>query len=151
MNRAFALILPFALIAVWRAPALEAVAAPASAKKGVSAPAKKASPAPAKTSTMEILAQKTEYDGQLHTYTVTGNVRVTLEDLVVTCQQATIFATADESEVDRVIFNGNVIAKRGPHVFTGETVSFYMPTRRLVAEGGTTTRLQVPASTPSAR
>lgn len=151
MNRAFAWILPLALIAAWSAPVWDAFAAPAPAKKGVTAPAKKPSPAPAKTSTMEIVAQKTEYDGQKHTYTVAGNVKVTMEDLVVTCQQATIFATADESEVDRVIFNGDVIAKRGPHVFTGETVSFYLPTRRLVAEGGTTTRLQVPASTPSAR
>jgi lipopolysaccharide export system protein LptA len=142
MNRAFALILPLALVTAWKAPFLAASAAPTAAKK--------AAPAP-QTSTMEISARKTEYDGQKHVYTVTGNVRITLEDLLVTCQQATIFATADESRVERVLFSGDVIAKRGPHVFTGETVSFHLQTRRLLAEGGTTTKLQVPASTPSAR
>ena len=146
MRRAFALILPLAVAAAWNAPFPEASAAP----KKPAAPVAKSSPA-AKSSPMEIEAKTTEYDGQKHTYTVTGDVRITLEDLDVTCKQATIYATADESKVERVLFSGDVVAKRGANVFTGETVTFHLQTRRLLAEGGTKTRIMVPASTPSAR
>ena len=149
MRRAFALILPLAVAAAWNAPFPAA-----SAATKAPTPAAKATPA-AKSSPMEIEARTTEYDGQKHTYTVTGDVRIVLEDLVVTCKQATIYATSDESRVERVRFNGDVVAKRGPNVFTGETVTFHLPTRRLLAEGGTKTRIMVPAvtpaSTPSAR
>lgn len=144
MRRAFALILPLALAAAWNASFPAASAAP----KKAAPPAKAAT---AQSSAMEIEGRTTEYDGQKHTYTVTGNVRITLEDLVVTCKQATIFASSDESRVERVLFSGDVVAKRGPNVFTGETVTFHLPTRRLLAEGGTKTRIMVPASTPSAR
>lgn len=146
MKNAFAWILSLAAALALTAPHLEASA--------VSKAAAKTSP-PAKTSPMEIEARTTEYDGQKHTYTVTGNVRIVLEDLVVTCKQAVIYASADESRVERVRFQGDVVAKRGSNVFTGETVTFYLPTRRLLAEGGTKTRILVPAlspdSTPSAR
>jgi len=142
MRRAFALILPLALAATWNASFPAVAAAPKKAAPAASSPA-------AKTSPMEIEARTTEYDGQKHTYTVTGNVRITLEDLVVTCNQATIFASADESRVERVRFNGDVVAKRGTNVFTGETVTFHLSTRRLLAEGGTKTRIMVPASTPA--
>ncbi|MNK55103.1 Lipopolysaccharide export system protein LptA [compost metagenome] len=164
MRRAFALILPLALAAAWNAPFPAASAAPSKAAPAVKAsPAAKSAPAKttstAKSSPMDIEAKTTEYDGQKHTYTVTGNVRITLEDLIVTCAQATIFASEDESRVERVRFNGDVVAKRGTNVFTGETVTFDLPTRRLLAEGGTKTRIMVPASssagtpdsTPSAR
>ncbi|MNR86737.1 Lipopolysaccharide export system protein LptA [compost metagenome] len=169
MRRAFALILPLALAAAWNAPFPAASAAPSKAAPVAKAsPAAKSAPAKttstkttsaAKTSPMDIEAKTTEYDGQKHTYTVTGNVRITLEDLIVTCAQATIFASEDESRVERVRFNGDVVAKRGTNVFTGETVTFDLPTRRLLAEGGTKTRIMVPASssagtpdsTPSAR
>ncbi len=155
MRRAFALILPLAVAAAWNAPFPEASAAPkAPAPAAKTSPTAQSSPT-AKSSPMEIEARTTEYDGQKHTYTVTGDVRIVLEDLVVTCKQATIYATDDESRVERVRFNGDVVAKRGPNVFTGETVTFHLPTRRLLAEGGTKTRIMVPAvtpaSTPSAR
>jgi lipopolysaccharide export system protein LptA len=156
MKKAFALILPLALAAAWTASFPAASAAPQKAAPVAKSPAAAKSATAAKSSTMEIEARTTEYDGQKHTYTVTGNVRITLEDLIVTCKQATIFASDDESKVERVLFNGDVIAKRGPNVFTGETVTFHLPTRRLLAEGGTKTRILVPAtatpaSTPSAR
>lgn len=148
MRRAFALILPLAVAAAWNAPLPEASAASKSAAPAAKAAAAKSTPA-AKSSPMEIEARTTEYDGQKHTYTVTGDVRITLEDLIVTCKQATIFASDDESRVERVRFSGDVIAKRGPNVFTGETVTFHLPTRRLLAEGGTKSRIMVPASTPA--
>jgi|GEM_PF-2194574 len=152
MRRAFALILPLALAAAWNAPFPTASAAPSKAAPAAKAsPAAKSAPAKststAKSSPMDIEAKTTEYDGQKHTYTVTGNVRITLEDLIVTCAQATIFASEDESRVERVRFNGDVVAKRGTNVFTGETVTFDLPSRRFLAEGGTKTRIMVPAST----
>ncbi len=145
MRRAFALIFPLAWAVVGSAPFPAASAAPSKA-----APAIK-SPAAATSSVMTIEAKTTEYDGQKHTYTVTGDVRIDLEDMRVTCRQATIFATADDSRVERVLFVGDVVAKRGANVFTGEKVTLTLQNRRLMAEGGTTTRLMVPASTPSAR
>lgn len=149
MRSAFAWILPLALAAVWSASFPAATAAPKQAPAPAPAPKASASAEPAKTSPMLIEARTTEYDGMKHTYVVTGNVKITLEDITVTCKQATIYASEDESTVERVRFNGNVVATRGPNVFTGETVTLHMETRRLLAEGGTKTRIMVPAVTPA--
>lgn len=155
MRSAFSCMMPLVAIALWHASLSAVSAAPASKASPAAKPATKSSAATPQSSAMNIEARTTEYDGQKHTYTVTGNVKITLEDLSVTCQQATIFATPDETQVERVRFTGDVVAKRGKNLFTGETVTFHLPTRRLLAEGGTKTRIMVPASTatstPSAR
>lgn len=101
-------------------------------------------PVAAEPAQMEIEAKTTEYNGQLHTYTVAGGVTIRLKDMVVTCDRATIYANAKEDRVERVAFYGGVEAKRGSNVFRGETVTYYLPERRLVAEGGTKTRLALP-------
>lgn len=112
------------------------------AAPALAAPAK---PAPA-LEQMEVLARTTEYDGKAHTYTVKGDVAITLKDLAVTCEQATIYASAKEDRVDRVIFTGKVEAKRSTGTFRGERVTYYVAQRKLIAEGGTRTRLMLPAS-----
>jgi lipopolysaccharide export system protein LptA len=110
----------------------------------LAAPAK---PAPTQTlDQMEVLARTTEYDGKAHTYTVKGDVAITLKDLAVNCDQATIFASPKEDRVDRIVFSGKVEAKRPSGTFRGEKVTYYVAQRRLIAEGGTRTRLMLPAS-----
>lgn len=99
---------------------------------------------------MDIVARETEYDGQAHTYAMSGNVRISLRDMVVTCQEATVYASPKEDRVDRIVFTGQVEAKRGTGVFRGEKVTYFVAERRLLAEGGTRTRLLVPASASAA-
>ncbi|HEY9900462.1 MAG TPA: LptA/OstA family protein [Pantanalinema sp.] len=120
-------------LALWQAPALAAPAKPA--------------PAPAQAlDQMEVLARTTEYDGRAHTYTVKGDVAITLKDLAVSCDQATIYATPKEDRVERIVFSGKVEAKRSTGTFRGDKVTYYVAQRRLVAEGATRTRLMLPAS-----
>lgn len=115
------------------------VAAPA-----LAAPAK---PTPAQAlDQMEVLARTTEYDGKAHTYTVKGDVAITLKDLAVTCEQAIIYASPKEDRVDRVVFSGKVEAKRSSGTFRGDRVTYFVAQRKLLAEGGTRTRLMLPAS-----
>ncbi|MBO9539869.1 hypothetical protein J7643_04655 [bacterium] len=118
-------------IALSAAPALAAPAKPTSAQA---------------LDQMEVLARTTEYDGKAHTYTVKGDVEITLKDLAVSCDQATIYASPKEDRVERIVFSGKVEAKRSSGTFRGEKVTYYVAQRKLVAEGGTRTRLMLPAS-----
>ncbi|HEY9854176.1 MAG TPA: LptA/OstA family protein [Stenomitos sp.] len=122
--------------------------APAVSATKPAAKAKPPQPLPAAVSLdqMDITARQTEYDGQEHTYAMSGNVRISLRDMVVTCQAATVYATPKEDRVDRIVFSGQVEARRGTGVFRGEKVTYFVAERRLLAEGGTHTRLLVPAS-----
>lgn len=95
---------------------------------------------------MDIVAQTTEYDGHAHTYSVRGGVRITLRDMSVTCDQAVIYDTPKDDRVERIVFAGHVMARRGPGTFRGDKVTYYVAERRLLAEGGTHTRLLLPAS-----
>ncbi len=94
---------------------------------------------------MEIEARTTTYDGKAHTYQVKGNVKVTLPQMVVTCEDATIFAAATEDRILRVVFAGKVEAKRGTDTFRAERITYHVAERRLVAEGGTRTQIKLPA------
>lgn len=93
---------------------------------------------------MDITAQTTTYDGKAHTYQVKGKVTITLPQLVVTCDEATVFADATESQVLRVVFSGNVEAKKGTDSFRASRITYHVADRRLVAEGTTRTRLRLP-------
>lgn len=117
--------------------------APALAQKAVPA----ASTAPA-ASTMEIVAQSTVYDGKAHTYQVKGNVRITLPQLSVTCDQATVYANEAENQIVKVVFSGNVEAKKGTDSFKSTRITYMVAERRLSAEGTTRTRLKLPAEGP---
>ncbi|MEB3329106.1 MAG: hypothetical protein VKQ33_07735 [Candidatus Sericytochromatia bacterium] len=107
----------------------------------LAAPARAAAPAPQ----LQIEADVTTYDGKAHTYQVRGHVRVTLPQMVVTCQQATIYAAPTEDRVLRVVFDGGVEARRGSDTFRASRITYHVAARRLVAEGTTRTRLLLPA------
>jgi lipopolysaccharide export system protein LptA len=124
------------LAALMGAPALAQKAAPA---------ATAASPA---ANTMEIVAQSTVYDGKAHTYQVKGNVRITLPQLTVTCDQATVYANDAENQIVKVVFSGNVEAKKGTDSFKATRITYMVAERRLSAEGTTRTRLKLPAEGP---
>lgn len=140
-------MLGLALAVALASPAASAKARPKPTPRpaaAVSAP----QPLPAAVSMdqMDITARQTEYDGQQHTYAMTGDVRISLRDMVVTCRAATVYATPKEDRVERIVFSGQVEARRGNGVFRGEKVTYFVAERRLLAEGGTHTRLLVPAS-----
>lgn len=132
----FARLVPLVLLALLAAP-VPALAA----GKVASAPQQ-----------LTIVAKSSEYDGETHTYLVQGDVRIAAKGLLVTCDRATIFSTPKEDRIERIVFDGNVQAHRGRSTFTGAEVTLYVPTQRLVAEGGTKTRIQLPAPlvTPAA-
>ncbi|MEB3223831.1 MAG: hypothetical protein VKS61_17290 [Candidatus Sericytochromatia bacterium] len=94
---------------------------------------------------LQIEADSTTYDGKGHTYQVRGNVRITLPQMVVTCQQATIFAAPAEDRVLRVLFTGGVEARRGSDTFRAARITYHVAERRLMAEGTTRTRIILPA------
>lgn len=94
---------------------------------------------------MEIAAQTTTYDGKAHTYLVKGKVRVTLPHLVVTCEEATLYASPGEDTIVRVVFRGDVEATRDADSFRADRITYQVADRRLVAEGATRTRLKLPA------
>lgn len=126
-----------------------AVSAPKPAAKATPAPkARPPQPLPAAVSLdqMDITARQSEYDGQAHTYAMEGDVRIALRDMIVTCRAATVYATPKEDRVERIVFTGQVEAKRGNSLFRGEKVTYFVSDRRLLAEGGTHTRLLVPAT-----
>jgi lipopolysaccharide export system protein LptA len=100
---------------------------------------------PTPPSQMEISAQTTMYDGKAHTYMVKGKVRVTLPQWVVTCEEATLFASPGENAIVRAVFRGNVEAVRGTDTFRADRITYQVAERRLVAEGTTRTRLKLPA------
>jgi len=140
MNKAVVSMLGVGVaVALLGAPAL-------SATKPAKAKAAQPLPAAVSLDQMDITARQTEYDGQEHTYSMSGNVRISLRDMIVTCQEATVYATPKEDRVDRIVFLGQVEARRGTGVFRGEKVTYFVAERRLLAEGGTHTRLLVPAS-----
>ena len=114
---------------------------------GAPALAQKAPPTPA-ASTMEIVANATVYDGKAHTYQVKGNVRITLPQLTVTCDQATVYANDAENQIVKVVFSGNVEAKKGTDSFKATRITYLVAERRLTAEGTTRTRLKLPAEGP---
>lgn len=95
---------------------------------------------------LEIQGRTTEYDGASHTYRVKGDVTIETRDLVVTCKEAVIYTTPGEDRVDRIVFTGNVEARRGTGVFRGERVVYHVAQRKLQAEGMTRTRLLVPGA-----
>jgi lipopolysaccharide export system protein LptA len=94
---------------------------------------------------LQIEADATAYDGKDHTYQVRGHVRITLPQMVVTCEQATIYAAPTEDRVLRVVFAGGVEARRGSDTFRAARITYHVPERRLVAEGATRTRILLPA------
>lgn len=100
-------------------------------------------PAIAKTEPMDILAKHTEYNGGKHTYTVTGDVHIAFRAIKVTCEKAVIYFTPKEDRVVRIVFTENVEVQRGQSTFTGEQVTYFVADQRLVAEGGTKTRLNL--------
>lgn len=145
MNKAFGSLLGLALaLGGGVAPALSAPKPAATPAPRLRAP--QPLPSAVTLDQMDILARQSEYDGQLHTYAVSGNVRISLRDMVVTCQAATVFASPKEDRVERIVFSGQVEARRGNGVFKGERVTYFVAERRLLAEGKTHTRLMVPAS-----
>ena len=87
----------------------------------------------------------TEYDGMAHTYTISGHVRVTLQDMAVTCDKAVIQASADEERVVKIDFLGDVVAVRNHDTFRGDDVTYYVASKRLLARGDTVTRIRMPA------
>lgn len=131
-------ILPALLLAA-------SMGAPALAQKAAPTPAANTAPA---ASTMEIVAQSTVYDGKAHTYQVKGNVRITLPQLTVTCDQATVYANDAENQIVKVVFSGNVEAKKGTDSFRATRITYLVAERRLSAEGTTRTRLKLPAEGP---
>jgi lipopolysaccharide export system protein LptA len=94
---------------------------------------------------MDIAAQRTTYDGKAHTYRVEGEVRITIGNLVVTCKQATVYADPSEARIERVVFEGDVTARRGADSFRASRITYLVGERRLTAEGETRTRLKLPA------
>jgi lipopolysaccharide export system protein LptA len=112
----------------------------------VLAPAAVAAPAsPAAADTMEIVATTTTYDGKAHTYQVKGHVTITLPQLKVTCDEATVYANATESQIVKVVFSGGVTATKGTDSFKASRITYLVAERRLTAEGTTRTRLKLPA------
>src|SRR5688500_13672969 len=89
------------LAALVAAPAL-AQTAPAALPKA----SPKAQPKPPPTASagmMEIVAKSTMYDGKAHTYQMKGEVKITLPQLSVTCDEATVFANAAENQIVKVV------------------------------------------------
>jgi lipopolysaccharide export system protein LptA len=109
-----------------------------------------ASPAPATAEgqSMEIVATSTVYDGKAHTYQVKGAVKITLPQLTVTCDEATVYANATESQIVKVVFSGGVTATKGTDSFKASRITYLVAERRLTAEGTTRTRLKLPAQGP---
>lgn len=101
--------------------------------------------AAAPAANMEIAAQTTTYDGKAHTFLVKGKVRVTLPQLVVTCDEATLYAAPSEDAIVRIVFKGNVEAVRGTDTFHAERITYQVAERRLEAAGATRIRLKLPA------
>lgn len=95
--------------------------------------------------TMDIEAKSTTYDGKAHTYQVKGGVKITLPQLTVTCDEATVYANDAENQIVKVVFNGNVEAKKGTDSFKAGRITYLVAERRLTAEGMTKTRLKLPA------
>lgn len=102
-------------------------------------------PAAAAEEHLEIEADATTYDGKAHLYRVSGHVRITLPEIVVTCREATVYADASESKVLKVVFTGDVTARKGTDTFRAERITYHVGDRRLVAEGETRARLKLPA------
>ena len=98
---------------------------------------------------LEIEAASTTYDGAAHLYRVKGKVRITLPQLVVTCDAATLHFTPKEDAIQRIVFEGDVTAKKVTDTFRAKRITYDVPARRLVAEGGTRTRLQLPLGVPA--
>jgi lipopolysaccharide export system protein LptA len=114
--------------------ALSFLNTPALAKENPKAP---------KREPIDVVAKHTEYDGKLHTYTVFGDVRVDYRDISVFCQKAVIYFNPLEDQVNRIVFLENVDVHWKSNNFKGEVVTYFVPTQRLVAEGGTKTRINV--------
>lgn len=95
---------------------------------------------------MDLSAQSTTYDDRAHTYTAEGAVHIQLPQLDVRCDKAVIFADAHGTRVLRIVFSGDVSARRGMDMLHAQTITLDVPARRLVAQGGTHIRLQLPDS-----
>lgn len=95
---------------------------------------------------LEIEAASTTYDGKAHVYRVKGNVRMTLPQIAVTCDEAVVHFTPKEDAVQRIVFSGHVVATKGTDTFRAERITYEVADRRLVAEGATRTRLKLPVA-----
>ncbi len=100
--------------------------------------------APVPMDEIGIAGRTTEYDGMAHTYTIDGQVRIAMRDMTVTCDQAVISTSPDEQEVLKILFRGHVVATRAHDTFRGNEVTYFVPTRRLVAQGDTKTHIFLP-------
>ena len=107
-------------------------------------PAKKSPPV--RMDEIGITGGTTEYDGMAHTYKIAGNVKVVLREMTVTCNQAIISTSADEEHVDKILFLGDVVATRAHNTFRGDRVTYFIATKRLLAEGDTKTHVLLPRS-----
>lgn len=100
--------------------------------------------APAAGKTLDLSARSTVYDGRAKTITARGDVRVTMPPMQISCAEATLYTDARETAVVKIVFTGAVTAKKGDDVFRAERITYYVPERRMVAEGTVKTRLKLP-------
>jgi lipopolysaccharide export system protein LptA len=114
----------------------------------VAAPKAESPGSGAAAQSMEIEAKTTTYDGKAHTYQVKGGVRITLPQLTVTCDEATVYANDAENQIVKVVFDGNVEATKGTDSFKASRITYLVAERRLTAEGTTRTKLKLPAEGP---
>ncbi len=110
------------------------------------APALAAPAAPVTLDQIDLTARETSFEGPLHRYSVRGKVHVTVRDLDVRCEQADIYLSDDDSEVMRLECSGDVVARRGKNLFRSARITYWVPERRLLAQGGTRTVITLPAS-----
>lgn len=115
-------------------------------------PALAAGPAaPVTLDQIDLTAQETSFEGPQHLYRVQGKVHVVVRDLDVRCEQADIHLSDDDSRVLRLECSGNVVARRGKNLFRSARVTYWVPERRLLAQGGTRTVITLPAASKSVR
>lgn len=106
---------------------------------------------PVRMDEIGITGGSTVYDGLAHTYTIVGHVKVTLQDMSVTCDKAVIHASPDESRVDTIDFQGDVVAQRDHNTFRGNDVTYFVAAKRLLALGDTVTKIRMPDKAAPAR
>jgi lipopolysaccharide export system protein LptA len=138
MNKRFLLSGLFALGTLLDISRLAAAAAPSR-------------PDPVHLDQLDLTARETTFDGSVHRYRITGSVHAVVRDLDVRCDQADIFLSTDDDEVLKMEFSGGVVARRGKNVFKSARINYWVPERRLVAQGGTRTILTLPVASRSVR
>ncbi|MEB3195634.1 MAG: LptA/OstA family protein [Candidatus Sericytochromatia bacterium] len=98
--------------------------------------------------TLRLEADSISYDAQKRTYQVRGRVRIALADLTVRCESAILTAAPAQDQILKVVFSGQVEARRGPDSFRAQRITYHVRERRMFAEGSTRTQLRLPAGVP---